>query len=295
MPEYPCKKCGRVFTKPSYLARHEQRVYPCDLAKQQGAPTCSKCGRRFTQMTNMYRHRKTCAAPAPAPEPSMAEQLAELQAKMEEMGTMLVAAMSKQVVPAGGAAPSGALVVTDNSTTTSNVQNNIMISMVPINPYGKEVVPPEVWRQAMEAAPRDRLPQVAVRTQWGRKDLPQNNNVVCLPNQEPQVFTGKAWERRDKDKLYPDMLARSSRAVLEVFPIHTEIGHSLMLDLDESRFMCRQTEFAREVVHEQVTWATLALQQATGMKPGDPLPHEVPVHRAAAPAAAAAPAIVARD
>lgn len=286
MPEYPCTRCGRVFTKPSYLLRHERRVNPCDLVKPQDAPTCSKCGKQFTQLTNMYRHKRRCAAPTPVPEPSMAEQLAELQAKMEELGTMLVAAMSKQVVPAGGAAPPGSLVVTDNSST-SNVQNNIMISMVPINPYGKEVVPAEVWRQAMEAAPRDRLPQAAVRTRWGRKDLPQNNNVVCLPNQEPQVFTGKAWERRDKDKLYPDMLARSSRAVLEVFPIHTDIGHRLMLDLDESRFMCRQVEFAREVVHEQVTWATLALQQATGTKPGDPLPREVPVRRSAAPAASA--------
>ena len=65
MADRTCARCGKTFSLPCHLRRHQARQTPCDPIIERPAAgsqkSCDYCGRGFASGVSLYRHvRQSC-------------------------------------------------------------------------------------------------------------------------------------------------------------------------------------------------------------------------------------------
>ncbi len=176
MADRQCPKCGKTFTKPFYLKRHQERKTPCDPileAAPSGPLSCRYCGRAFTTKQSLSRHTLHYCKIANSEEGmeklmehTLQRQLAAQNAKIDAQSKQierLTELLEKQLALAPqGAAPLTAKAATHveqaNQVNTGPVTNNVTnVTQINIRSWTGEdriLLPTSLLRAAFTENPR---------------------------------------------------------------------------------------------------------------------------------------------
>ena len=170
-----CLTCGKRFSRPCFLQRHQKRKTPCDpiLAGQEGAggpPACRYCQRTFTTVTSMHRHiRQSCKIAnteegmdklfehtlrrqLAAQDAKIDARMAAVQAENAEMKaqlTELTGMLKTQLV----IAPARGVVNTVNIKGPVHVGPAVNIEIRPFDPGREILIPLELIQEALRESP----------------------------------------------------------------------------------------------------------------------------------------------
>ena len=208
MPLYNCDICEKQFNQRSHYTRHINRIYPCDLLKNNNINKCKYCESEFTKNSSLNRHinENRCKVKKTL-DNDKEEIFQKLLSEIKELkiSNNRILRDNETLKKKIGKSRTNTF---NNSSINNGSINNGTINNIKIVAFGKEDIShisDKEWLQILNKNYKS-IQDLTLKTHFDN-NKPENQNIYIsnLRSKYIMVHNGNKWEVKDRKDTVDDL------------------------------------------------------------------------------------------